>query len=133
MRRKAFTLIELMIVVIIVSILAAAAVPMYRSIVSRSYEAEIVSGLSVYRTAERAYRAEHGVYTDLAGLEGAGLIASTDFEDMAYVEYGDYTIPSSADDSYTVQWTRPSGGSRDVEDYNHATVTMDEDGTIVRG
>jgi len=121
-----------MIVVIIVAILAAAAVPIYRSMVSKSYESEIVSGLGAFRTAQSAYRTEHGNYADQAGLEGGGLIAASDFEDMGYVQYGDYSIPSSADDTYTIEWSRPSGGTRDIGDYDFATVTMDQGGTIAR-
>lgn len=128
--RKAFTLIELMIVVIVVAILAAGAVPIYRSVISRAYETEVVTGLGVFRGAERLYRAEHGTYTDLSGLEGAGLIESADFVDMRYVTYGEFTIPDSDDDSYTIKWTRP--GSGDVASYGFAEVTMDEGGVIDR-
>jgi len=132
-RRGGFTLIELMIVVIIVAILAASAYPIYRSIVSRAYEAEIVSGLSVFRTAERTYFAEHGEYTTLANLEAAGLVAADDFRDMKYVLYSDYSIPSSSAVTFTVRWTRPPAASgRDVADYRHATVEMDQSGNITR-
>lgn len=129
-RRSAFTLIELMIVVVIVAILAASAYPIYRSVVSRAYEAEIMGGLSIFRTAERIHRAEHGIYANLTALENQGLIASTDFEDMAYVDYSHYSIPASADDSFTIQWDRPATG--DIASYNYSQLQMEEDGTITR-
>ncbi len=129
-RRNAFTLIELMIVVIIVAILAASAVPIYRSMVSRAYEAEIVSGLSIFRAAERMYRAEYKEYTNLAGLENNGLVGSNDFRDMRYVAWAEYSIPASAADTYAIRWTRPGVG--DVADYKYSQVDMDQGGQLVR-
>ncbi len=129
-RRNAFTLIELMIVVIIVAILAASAVPIYRTMVSRAYSAEIDSGLSVFRTAERMYRAEHNEYTTQAGLEDGGLVGSNDFRDMRYISYSDYAIPASAADTYTIRWTRP--GTGDVADYKYSQVDMNQGGVITR-
>jgi len=130
--RGAFTLIELMIVVVIVAILASSAFPIYRSIATKAYEAEIVSGLGTFRTAERLHRAEHGVYADQAALESCGFIAARDFEHMCYIQYSDYSISSSSDDAFTVEWVRPGGSGRDVEDYSFSSVTMDQGGTIVR-
>ena len=55
-----FTLIELMIVVIIVGVLAAAAVPIYTSYVKRAYVTEAEASLGAIRTAQIAYKAETG-------------------------------------------------------------------------
>lgn len=129
-RKSAFTLIELMIVVIVVAILAAAAVPIYGAVVSRAYDAEVTQALSAFCTAERNYRTGHDKYADLPTLGAAGLIRASDFADMRYVQYGDFSIPSSADDSFTIRWDRPASG--DVADYDYSSVTMDEDGKITR-
>lgn len=59
-----FTLIELMIVVIIVGILAAAAVPVYTSYVKRAYLTEAEASLGAIRTAQVAYKAETGVFAN---------------------------------------------------------------------
>ena len=57
-----FTLIELMIVVIIVGILAAAAVPIYQGFVKRAYITEAKASIGTIRTAEEVHFAENGVY-----------------------------------------------------------------------
>lgn len=58
--RAGFTLIELMIVIIIVGVLAAAAVPIYTGFVKRAYLTEAKAVVGAIRAAELVYRAEHG-------------------------------------------------------------------------
>ena len=57
-----FTLIELMIVIIIVGVLAAAAVPIYTGFVRRAYLTEAKSVMGAIRAAELVYHAEHSVW-----------------------------------------------------------------------
>jgi len=63
MWKKGFTLIELMTVVIIVGVLAAAAVPIYRGQINRAIWAEGEALCGSVRTAELVYYAEHETYT----------------------------------------------------------------------
>ena len=58
-----FTLVELMVVVIIVGILAAVAVPVYRYNVRRAMASEGMALAGSVRTAERVWFAEHDAYT----------------------------------------------------------------------
>ena len=60
--QKGFTLIELMIVVAIVGILAAIALPAYNDYVGRSYVAEAASVAQGYKTAVAEYYAIEAVY-----------------------------------------------------------------------
>uniref|UniRef100_E6PKK1 Putative Type II secretory pathway protein H n=1 Tax=mine drainage metagenome TaxID=410659 RepID=E6PKK1_9ZZZZ len=61
---RGFTLIELMIVVAIVAILSAIALPAYNSYVTRSKLAEAFSGLSGLSVAMQQYYQDNRTYTD---------------------------------------------------------------------
>lgn len=56
MKRKGFTLIELMIVVAIIGVLAAVAIPAYSDYVKKSRESEAISSLGDIRKAQIAYK-----------------------------------------------------------------------------
>jgi type IV pilus assembly protein PilA len=63
MSKKGFTLIELMIVVAIIGILAAIAIPNFLAMQLRAKRAELPSNLDGIRTAEKAYHAEWDGFT----------------------------------------------------------------------
>ena len=69
--KKGFTLVELMVVVIIVGILAAVAVPLYRANVRRAMGSEGQALVGSVRTAERVYYAEHDKYGAWADISGS--------------------------------------------------------------
>jgi len=92
--KAGFTLIELMIVVIIVGVLAAAAVPIYTSYVKRAYVTEAEASLGAIRTAEIAYKAEHDVF---AGTFSDLEMTSDDFAHNRYFSWECFDItPSGA-------------------------------------
>jgi prepilin-type N-terminal cleavage/methylation domain-containing protein len=61
--RRGFTLIELLIVVVIIGILAAIAVPKFASTKGRAYAASIKGDLHNLATAEEAYFFQWATYT----------------------------------------------------------------------
>jgi type IV pilus assembly protein PilA len=63
-KREGFTLIELMIVVAIIGILAAIAIPNFIKFQLRSKAGESKVNLAAIRTAEESYFAEAGTYMD---------------------------------------------------------------------
>jgi prepilin-type N-terminal cleavage/methylation domain-containing protein len=71
-RRSGFTLIELLIVVVIVGILAAMAIPKFRSTKNKANFAAIKSDLKNLSTAEESFFYEHRTYTtDLDSLKAS--------------------------------------------------------------
>ena len=60
--RNGFTLIELLLVVVIIGILAALALPKFADIKARAYKASMQSDLRNLATNEVLYDADNGVY-----------------------------------------------------------------------
>lgn len=72
-RNEGVTLLEVMVVVVIVGILAAIAIPAYNNYVTRSRRSDAFTALETVRAAQEMYRAEKGFYSggfaDLAGCD----------------------------------------------------------------
>ena len=101
MKSRAFTLIELIIVVIIVGILATLAIPQYQKAVERAKGAKARDMVKLIFKAELMYFADKGVYVtgyedvivpglkDYIELDGA--LADTDWNYYAFVAGTIYT------------------------------------------
>ena len=63
-KSRAFTLIELMVVVAIIAFLASVAVPRYTKYFLKAKETEVSMVLSSLQTAEQLYILENGTYTN---------------------------------------------------------------------
>ena len=91
MKRKRFTLVELVIVIVIVGILSIVAVPIYRGYTRKAMGTEAKSLLGSIQTAEKVYYAEMSEY----------LVATTSFEKTLDVDarankyFTTYTITTS--------------------------------------
>jgi prepilin-type N-terminal cleavage/methylation domain-containing protein len=72
MKRSAFSLIELMIVVAIIGFLAMISVPSFTKFLAKAKRSEAYMNLSSLYAAQRAYWAEHGTYS--LTLNGPGSI-----------------------------------------------------------
>ena len=70
MNRKGFTLIELLIVVVIIGILAAIAIPKFANTKEKAYIASMKSDLRNLVTAEEAFFADSVKYTTVVGAGG---------------------------------------------------------------
>jgi prepilin-type N-terminal cleavage/methylation domain-containing protein len=93
--KKGFTLIELMVVILIVGILAAVAIPIMRGRVDSAKWSEGKAGMGTVATALRAYAAERGALgTYPPTLAELGFIAS----DLhgTYFTIANYSIPACA-------------------------------------
>jgi prepilin-type N-terminal cleavage/methylation domain-containing protein len=89
MRKHAgFTLVELMIVVAIVAILAAIAIPSYLRFQSKAKTAEATNNLGAIRAAEETYRAENDTYLACTASPAGG---GTDAVADAWADAGGFT------------------------------------------
>jgi type IV pilus assembly protein PilE len=70
MGKKGFTLMELMMVVVIIGLLAAIAIPLYNGYVTRTRRADAITALQSVALAEEKARAESGSYVSEATLIG---------------------------------------------------------------
>jgi prepilin-type N-terminal cleavage/methylation domain-containing protein len=70
-RNAGFTLLELMIVVAIIGILSAIAIPTFQSYIYRSRTTEAVTFLAEIRQRQESYRAEFGQYCSVSASTGS--------------------------------------------------------------
>jgi type IV pilus assembly protein PilA len=87
--RGGFTLIELMLVVAIISIMSAIAIPNLISYVAKSRQAEAQMNLGGVYTDEMAYFSGNDTYSDSFNNIGFGLVGGS--------KYYDYTITAPGD------------------------------------
>jgi prepilin-type N-terminal cleavage/methylation domain-containing protein len=112
---KGFTLIELMVVIVIVGILSAVAIPKFVDASQKSKASEFPTVLSAIYNGELAYQAQSGVFvTSLQALK-----------DSAYVDIAitstwfSYTMASACNTSFiaTATVNSPGFGSTTSDDY----------------
>jgi type IV pilus assembly protein PilA len=133
--RKGFTLVELMVVILIVAILAAVAIPIMRGRIDASKWSEGKAMMGTIATAIRAYHAEKGatgaVPTTLAvGTTGLGFVmlpAGSGDLDGTYFTSGCFTFAVTAMDPLTFLITCTAVTStRAGKPANPAVVTLDQ-------
>lgn len=84
--QKGFTLIELMIVVAIVGILAAVALPAYSNYTARAYASEALGVAQGYKTAVIEYHAANGAYPDALATVNKATIATEVIDSIALAD-----------------------------------------------
>ena len=140
-KSKGFTLIELMIVVAIIAILAAIAIPQYKKFQLKSKTTEAKANIGSIKTAEEAFMAEHDVYIGTnvyptAGVNAAGAKqtwdcpANTDFDVIGFQPAGDvyyaYQVTTTNDGTVPTGYTAADAGT---DMCISAAADLDADGT----
>lgn len=131
-KERGFSLVELMIVVAIIAILAAIAIPSFMRFAMRSKTAEATGNLSAIRTAQESYKAENDVYLVCAATPAgwaAGAGASTPLTWVTGTSFE--TIGFEPDGSVRYQYAVAAGSVNPIATSFSATATgdLDEDGT----
>lgn len=116
-----FTLVELAVVVVIIGVLAAFAVPRFLASVERSKAAEAFNYLATVHSAQERYHARQGTYaSDLAQLD-------TVMVSPEYFSVGDIAVPSGAD-SLETGWELALTRAGAAAGYGAYTVVFNQDG-----
>jgi prepilin-type N-terminal cleavage/methylation domain-containing protein len=110
--KKGFTLIELMVVILIVAILAAVAIPILRGRIDAAKWSEGKAMMGTIATAVRAYHAEKGPTGALpaVALDGADMGFNQADLTGTYFSFNDFSVAVTAMDPLAFVVTCNSGG-----------------------
>ncbi|MEW6615735.1 MAG: prepilin-type N-terminal cleavage/methylation domain-containing protein [Thermodesulfobacteriota bacterium] len=111
---KGFTLIELMIVVAIIGILAAIAIPNFLSYQKKAAQSEAKTNLGAIRTLQEAYAADHDTYA--TSLDALGFSTKGTAKYSYYVSTANATTFEAVAEGKTGsisgdKWTMTHGGT----------------------
>ncbi|MFH1281471.1 MAG: type II secretion system protein [Candidatus Omnitrophota bacterium] len=105
LKRKGFTLIEIMVVLVIIGTLAALAWPNYMAIKEKSLNREAQASLALIRAAEKIYGMEGGFYYPPGATTSNIALINTNLR---------LSLPESASASWAISLDATGGGSADA-------------------
>jgi type IV pilus assembly protein PilE len=123
MGKKGFSLLEIMVVVAIVGILAAIAIPSYTGYITRTRRAEAVTALQTVALCEEKARAESGSYVSEAALIATYGLKPAAGGQYTPSDYYDIDINNIAAATFTASAVGKGSQAGDV------TFAINQDGT----
>ncbi len=130
--KKGFTLIELMIVVAIIGILAAIAIPNFLKFQAKSKQSEAKTNLKAIYTAETSYFGEYNEYSTFEDINWEPVGTQVRYQYLLQSSLGSAesaTVKGKTDVSGTVDWTT-SGGDTATPGYTASAFTAGAAGNI---
>jgi type IV pilus assembly protein PilA len=121
--KMAFTLIELLAVIIIVGVLVALAVPNYTKAVERTKAQQAISYLKIIAGGEQMYWDNNSTYVECANSAEIRSILGVDISEEAYTFVVGKGVTNNIIDSFIATATRKTDPSK--------TITIDQNGDIV--
>ncbi len=128
--RKGFTLIELMVVVFIVGILAAVAIPIMRGRIDAAKWSEGRAGAGSIRTAARAFCAEKGPAYNYTSEDLTTIGFEVGDLEGRYFSQSDYSIVFNGYEDYDITVLNDGGGSSGEAPTSPSQTVMDETGAF---
>ncbi|MGM0462430.1 MAG: type IV pilin protein [Fibrobacterota bacterium] len=136
MNRKGFTLVELMVVIVIIGILAAVALPQMMGATDRARASEVPSMLRSIENAQNAYYASTGEYGSWSDIGVDDPSTDSDWFDYELTEDGDNYVAFATTtmemgdigNGTVVASVHSTNGRKSIEDFHTLAPNWADDG-----